>query len=43
MPYKVKFLSYSQRRFVGFRNRFEFDKKRILIASRNELTIVGYD
>lgn len=40
---KIKFVSFSQRRFIGFRKRYEFDKKRLLLASNDELTIVGYD
>jgi hypothetical protein len=43
MDYKVKFIDFSQRRFLGFRNRFEFDKKRILLASNSMLTVMGYD
>ena len=41
--FEPKFVSFSQRRFLGFRNRFEFDKKRILICSDNKLSIVAYD
>lgn len=40
---KIKFMSFSQRRFIGFRRRYEFDKKRLLLASNDELTVVGYD
>jgi hypothetical protein len=36
-------MSFSQRRFLGFRNRYEFDKKRIVFGSENELAVIGYD
>ena len=42
-PFEIKFLSYSQRKFMGFRNRFEFDKKRLLMASDKEFCVSGYD
>jgi len=38
----VRFLGFSQRRYVGFRKHFEFDKKRILLASEHSLKILGY-
>ena len=31
------------RKFLGFRNRFEFDKKRLIISSNKEFLIIGYD
>ena len=37
------YLSFSQRRFLGFRNRYEFDKKRLLVASKKDFVIIGYD
>jgi len=40
---KVGFLSFSQRRFLGFRNRYEFDKRRILAASLHDMTVLGLD
>ena len=36
-------LSFSQRRFLGFRNRYEFDKKRLLLSSDKEFSVIGYD
>ena len=36
-------MSFSQRRFIGFRNRLEFEKKRLIIASRHDYSILGYD
>lgn len=36
-------MGFSQRKFVGFRNRCEFDKKRIVIASKRDFVVVGYD
>ncbi|CDW71649.1 UNKNOWN [Stylonychia lemnae] len=39
----IKFLSFSQRKFIGFRNQYEFDRKRLLIASTSGFCIVGYD
>ena len=39
----VKFLSFSQRKYVGFRNQYEYDRKRLLIASDSAFCIIGYD
>ena len=36
-------MSFSQRKFIGFRNQYEFDRKRLLIASTSGFCIVGYD
>lgn len=36
-------MSFSQRKFIGFRNRCEFDKKRVVIASKRDFVVVGYD
>jgi len=36
-------MSFSQRRYHGFRNHVEFDKKRILLSSINEFSIHGYE
>ena len=36
-------MSFSQRKFLGFRNRFEFDKKRVIISSKREFVVIGYD
>ena len=41
--FPAKFLSFSQRRFLGFRNRFEFDKKRLILASNRDFVVLGYD
>jgi len=37
------FMSFSQRRFIGFRKRFEFDKRRILICDGVNIAVLGYD
>ena len=42
MDHKAAYLSFSQRKFIGFRQRFEFDNKRILLASQNRITLLGY-
>lgn len=31
---EVSYLGFSQRRFIGFRNRYEFEKKRLIVASK---------
>jgi len=36
-------LSFAQRRFIGFRNRYEFEKKRLVVANKHEFSVVGYD
>ena len=41
MDHNVNFLSFSQRKFVGFRKQIEFDQKRILLASKDRITILG--
>ncbi|CDW75572.1 UNKNOWN [Stylonychia lemnae] len=41
--FPIKYLSFSQRKHLGFRNRFEFDKKRLIIGSKREFSVVGYD
>ena len=38
----VKFLSFSQKRFTGFRNFYEFEQKRILVANDTQLKILSY-
>ena len=43
LPFDINFISFSQRRFYGFRRRYEFDQKRLLIASNLELSVIGYD
>ena len=39
----VEFLSFSQRKFNGFRGHVEFDKKRIVVASKNTFRVLGYE
>ena len=41
LQHKPSFVSFSQRKFYGFKNRIEFDQKRILIATGNRITILG--
>jgi len=43
VDYPVKNLSFSQRRFQGFRGRTEFDKKRILVSGEHSISIYGYE
>ena len=38
----VNFLSFSQKRFTGFRNFYEFEQKRILVANDRQLKILSY-
>ena len=40
--FKIHFVDFSQRRRVGFRGAFEFDNKRIMLASRNQIRILAY-
>ena len=39
----VDYFGFSQRRFIGFRNRFEFEKKRLIVGNKKAYSIVGYD
>lgn len=41
--FPINYISFSQRRFLGFRNRYEFDKKRLVFGSDHEFSVVGYD
>ena len=41
--HECKYLSFSQRKYLGFRNQKEFDKKRILVASKNQITIYSQE
>ena len=41
--FPIHYMGFSQRKFIGFRNRSEFDKKRIVIASKRDFVVVGYD
>ncbi len=36
-------MSFAQRKYLGFRNRYEFDKKRFVFASKQEFAIKGFD
>ena len=36
-------LSFSQKKFIGFRNRTEFEKKRLLISNKKSYRILGFD
>ena len=38
----IKFLSFSQKRFTGFRNFYEFEQKRVLIANNNRIKVLAY-
>ena len=40
---EINTVSFSQRRYIGFRNRYEFEKKRILFSNRQTFSVVGYD
>ena len=40
---EVKFMSFAQRRFIGFRKGAEFDRKRLLMASEKYFKIFGFD
>jgi hypothetical protein len=35
-------MSFSQRRKKGFRNAFEFDHKRVLVADEKQLQVFGF-
>lgn len=37
-----RFISFSQKRFVGFRDLYEFEKKRVLVASENQIKVLAY-
>eukprot|EP00347_Sterkiella_histriomuscorum_P017818 403347867 len=41
--FPIKYLSFSQRKYLGFRNKFEFDKKRLILGSTTEYSVFGYD
>lgn len=40
--FEVKFIDFSQRRKVGFRGAFEFDNKRIMLASESQIKILAF-
>ena len=35
-------MAFSQRRSKGFRNAFEFDHKRVLVADENQIQVFGF-
>ena len=39
---QIKFIDFAQRRKIGFRGAFEFDNKRILLASETKIKILAY-
>lgn len=41
--FPIRHLSFSQRRVQGFRNKYEFDKRRLILGSDREFAVVGYD
>ena len=41
MDHEPEFISFSQRKYIGFRGNFEFDQKRLLVASGNNITLLG--
>ena len=38
----IRFLSFSQKRFTGFRNFYEFEQKRVLLANESDIKILAY-
>ena len=38
----IRFLSFSQKRFTGFRNFYEFEQKRVLLANETKIKILAY-
>ena len=38
----IRFLSFSQKRFTGFRNFYEFEQKRVLLANETKIQILAY-
>ena len=36
-------MAFSQRRYNGFRGQVEFDKKRTVVAGKQEFSIFGYE
>ena len=39
---KIEFMAFSQRRSKGFRNAFEFDHKRVLVADQHTISVFGF-
>ena len=40
---EIKHLNFSQRRYEGFRGKVEFDKKRIIVSSKNKYSVHSYE
>ena len=40
--FDIRFIDFSQRRKIGFRGAFEFDNKRLAIASEKEIKILAF-
>jgi len=40
--FEIQFVDFSQRRKIGFRGAFEFDNKRIMIASEKQIKILAF-
>ena len=40
---QINFLGFAQRKFIGFRNRYEFEKRRLVMASKHSYSIIGFD
>jgi len=36
-----EFVAFSQRRFIGFRENLEFDKKRLILANKSQIKILS--
>ena len=34
---ECNYISFSQKRFIGFRDLYEFEKKRVMVASSNQI------
>lgn len=39
----IKQLNFSQRRYEGFRGKVEFDKKRLVMSSKNKYSVFSYE
>lgn len=39
---KIDFMAFSQRRSKGFRNAFEFDRKRVMVADKHQISVFGF-
>jgi len=38
----IKSLSFSQQKMLGFRQKLEFESRRLLVGSKNEYSMLGY-